>query len=77
MKTTAQILIFIKERRKEMKELFGLPCPENQAEYCLMCMDRESEFCPCNTYDELPQEEKFPLDEEELENYIFKQQERK
>lgn len=58
-----------------MKELFGLPCPENQAEYCLCCMDRESEFCPCNAYNELPEEQKFPLDEEELENYIYEQQE--
>lgn len=61
-----------------MKKLFGLPCPENQAEYCLLCNDRgDEEFCPCKAYNELPEEQKFPLDEEELENYLYKQQEKK
>lgn len=56
-----------------MKKLFGLPYPENQAEYCLLCNDRGfDEFCPCKAYNELPEEQKFPLDEEELENYLYK-----
>lgn len=45
-----------------MTTLFGMPAPENQKEYCYLCCDNGTEVCPCKSYLDLPDDEKFDLD---------------
>lgn len=39
------------------------PFPENQKEYCSLCIDRMEECCPCDSYNNLPDDEKFDLED--------------
>lgn len=42
----------------------GLLYPENQREYCELCLDRLMDgLCPCKSYNDLPLEEKFDLED--------------
>lgn len=41
----------------------GIYFPQNQREYCELCMDRLDEsVCPCKCYLDLPDDEKFDLE---------------
>lgn len=55
-----------------MTVFLGQSFPENQAEYCLMCMDREQENCPCSSYTACGGD--FPLDDDGLEEYLYDRQ---